>query len=244
MKAHIKKYTLAIVCPMANEQASAKQFTLDLLNRCAHFKSVIMFAILDNSCRDETLNIMRALALENSCLRVVWAPENRCVVDAYVRGYREALSSKADWVLEIDAGYSHTPDDLAHFLPHVRPETDCIFGSRFCPGGSISSSPLSRRIISRLGSISSRWLLGVRLSDMTSGYEMFSRETLQTVMDRGIASRGHFFQTEIKTYCNHMRCVEVPIQYQNASGNISQSALSDAVKGLLRLFALRLRGRL
>ncbi len=244
MEGHVKEYTLAIVCPMANEQASAKQFTLDLLNCCTHFKSVIMFVVLDHTCHDETLNIMRALALEISQLRVIWAPENRCVVDAYVRGYREALSSKADWVLEIDAGYSHAPDDLVHFLPHVRPEIDCIFGSRFCPGGSMSNSPFGRRLISRLGSTSSRCLLGVRLSDMTSGYEMFRRETLQAVMNRGIVSRGHFFQTEIKTYCRNTRCVEVPIHYQNASGNIPQSVLRDAVKGLLRLFVLRLKGRL
>jgi len=244
MAKQIKDYTLAIVCPMANEQNSAKQFTLDLLNRCACFKSVIMFTVLDNACRDETLNIMRSLALEEPRLRVIWAPENRCVVDAYVRGYREALASKMDWVLEIDAGYSHNPEDLVHFLPHVQSEIDCIFGSRFCPGGSISNSSFGRHIISRLGSISSSGLLGVNLSDMTSGYEMFSRETLQAVMDRGLVSRGHFFQTEIKTYCRDTRWVEVPIHYQNASGGIPRSALSDAVKGLLRLFALRLRGRL
>jgi len=229
---------------MANEEKSAKQFTLDLLSRCSRFKSIEMFAVLDNACHDETKNIIRALASDEPRLRVVWAPENRSVVDAYIRGYQEALASKADWILEIDAGYSHNPNDLAHFLPHIHPGTDCVFGSRFCPGGSISNSPLNRFIVSRLGSISSRWLLGMSLSDMTSGYEMFRRETLQAVMDRGIVSRGHFFQTEIKAYCRNTHWVEVPIHYQNASGNIPQAALNDAVRGLLRLFNSRLRGRL
>ncbi len=244
MEKQLKDYTLAIVCPMSNEQDSAKRFTLDLLNHCARFKSVSMFVIFDTVCHDETLNIMRSVACMEPRVQVIWAPENRSVVDAYVRGYREALASKADWILEIDAGYSHNPEDLTHFLTHMRLETDCIFGSRFCPDGSISHSPLSRRIISRLGSISSRWLLGVRLSDMTSGYEMFSRTALQIVMRRGIVSRGHFFQTEIKTYCRNMNWVEVPIQYQHASGSIPRSALNDAIKGLLRLFFLRLRGHL
>jgi len=244
MKKQLEDYSLAIVCPMANEQESARQFTLDLLSRCTSFKSIEMFAVLDNTCCDSTKTIMQALAFDEPRLHVVWAPENRSVVDAYMRGYQEALASKADWILEIDAGYSHSPNDLAHFFPHIHPGTDCVFGSRFCPGGSISNSSFKRLLVSKLGSISSRWLLGVNLSDMTSGYEMFSRETLQAVMDRGIVSRGHFFQTEIKAYCRKMRWVEVPIHYQNASGNIPQAALNDAIKGLLRLFSLRLRGRL
>jgi len=244
MKKQLENYTLAIVCPMANEQESARQFTLDLLNRCSGFKSIEMFAVLDNTCRDDTKTIMQALACDESRLHVIWAPENRSVVDAYMRGYQETLASKADWILEIDAGYSHSPDDLTHFFPHIHPETDCVFGSRFCPGGSISNSSFERLLISKLGSISSRWLLGVHLSDMTSGYEMFRRETLQAVVDRGIVSRGHFFQTEIKAYCRNMRWVEVPIHYQNASGHVPQAALNDAFKGLLRLFSLRLRGLL
>jgi len=158
MEKQLEHCSLAIVCPMANEQDSAEQFTLGLLSRCNHFRSVTMFAVLDHICHDETLNIMRTLARKEPRLQVVWAPENRCVVDAYVRGYQEALASKADWILEIDAGYSHQPDDFIHFLPHIHSEIDCIFGSRFCPGGSISNSSSSRLIVSKLGSMVSRLL--------------------------------------------------------------------------------------
>lgn len=240
----VKEYTLAIVCPMANERETAEDFTRDLLNQCSCFKAVDMFAILDQASRDGTKEIMEALARQDSRIHVVWSPENRNVVDAYIRGYHEALNSGADWILEIDAGYSHDPKDIKHFIPHIHPDIDCIFGSRFCEGGAISNSSTQRFLISRIGSISSRWLLGTRLNDMTSGYEMFSRKALQAVLDRGICSQGHFFQTEIKAYCKNMRYVEVPIHYQNASGTIPGFVLLDAIKGLIRLFSMRLRGQL
>ncbi len=213
MNQKLEHYTLAIVCPMANEQDSAEQFTRELLACCDSFKSVTMFAILDNACRDKTLSIMQSMAKDEPRLKVVWAPENRCVVDAYLRGYREAIAHKPDWVLEIDAGYSHNPKDIENFLPYIRPDMDCIYGSRFCQGGVISNNPLTRHLISKFGSAVSRLLLGVPMADMTSGFEIFSRPTLEAVMARGIVSRGHFFQTEIKAYLRNMRCVEVSIHY-------------------------------
>ena len=80
---------------------------------------------------------------------------------------------------------------------------------------------------------------------MTSGFEMFSRKTLSWVLDdRGIASRGPFFQTEIKTYCRNLKITELPIHYRAASHNIGKSALKDSFKNLFRLWKLKRRGEL
>ena len=74
---------------------------------------------------------------------------------------------------------------------------DCVFGSRFIKGGSMPDSTLRRKLISRGGSILANFLLGTKLKDMTSGFELFSSSALQMVVDKGIISKGHFFQTEI-----------------------------------------------
>ena len=79
---------------------------------------------------------------------------------------------------------------------------------------------------------------------MTSGFELFSRETLCMVLDRGIHSRAHFFQTEIKTYCRNLKFVEVPITYRSASPRLGLSALKEAFRQLWRLFQLRLKEQL
>ena len=84
---------LGIVCPMANEEASAALFVHEVLAQCGpfQFKSVTFFAVLDYQSQDKTLQILNDRQKEEPSLRIVWAPENTCVADAYVRGYREAL---------------------------------------------------------------------------------------------------------------------------------------------------------
>jgi dolichol-phosphate mannosyltransferase len=237
---------LGIVCPMANERATAVRFVTSLLRQCDALQvaPVRLFVVLDRKSTDGTRELLEALRPSEPRLRLVWAPENRCVVDAYVRGYREALAAGCQWILEIDAGYSHQPEDLPAFMEKLPQGYDCVFGSRFCAGGQVSETPWQRRLLSRGGTWLANLLLGTRLRDMTSGYQLFSRPALEGVLARGIQSRGHFFQTEVKAYCRRLRVVEVPIHYRAASNSVNSRVLKDAFANLWRLFGLRLSGKL
>ncbi|HYJ88456.1 MAG TPA: glycosyltransferase [Pyrinomonadaceae bacterium] len=238
--------SLGVVCPMANESKSAVRFVMEVLATCNRFsfKSVNFFAIVDNVSTDNTRALLDTLSGTEPQLHVVWAPENRNVVDAYTRGYREALGGQCDWILEIDAGYSHQPADIPQFFAEMSKGYDCVFGTRFAKGGSVLETSPQRRLISYGGSIVTNLFLGTRLSDMTSGFELFSRPALQKIIERGIKSRGPFFHTEIKTYCRGLRWVEVPIHYRAASHNITSASLKDAFASLWRLFRLRITGGL
>lgn len=235
---------LGVVCPMANEGAEAVRFTEAVLKQLPDVGTVRFFAVFDHANRDDSLDWMRAYAADEPRLTVVWAPENRCVVDAYMRGYREALAAGSDWILEIDAGFSHSPDDIPKFLDAMEQGWDCVFGSRFMPGGGISNSARHRYMVSRGGTILANLLLGTSQTDMTSGFQLFRRDVLEMILERGIVSRAHFFQTEMKTYCRKLRLVEVPIHYQAASPRLGSSAVGDAFHHLFRLFRLRLKGEL
>jgi dolichol-phosphate mannosyltransferase len=237
---------LGIVCPMANEEATATSFVDELLRECKvqGFNSVTLFVVLDQVSKDRTRELLENSAQRHSDLKLIWAPENRCRVDAYVAGYRAAIQAGCDWILEIDGGFSHQPADANQFFTKMLEGYDCVFGSRFCPGASSSRRPLSRYLLSRGGTLVSNLLLGTRLKDMTSGYELFTRDMLQHVLDRGIRSRGVFFQTEIKAYCRNFRVAESPIQYRNPSPTVRRPDLTDSFSNLWRLFRLRLRERL
>ncbi len=226
---------------MANERETAVRFVREVLAACEpfRFKSVTFFAVLDGVSRDGTVELLRELEHSVPQLRVVWAPENRCVVDAYLRGYREALDAGCDWVLEIDAGYSHQPSDIPRFFEKMGEGFDCVFGTRFGRGGRISDSSLKREVISRGGTFLTNLLLGTKLSDMTSGFELFSRAALEHVLERGVNSRGHFFQTEIKAHCHSFGVAEVPIHYRAASDSVNNNVLKDAFVNLWRLFRAR-----
>jgi dolichol-phosphate mannosyltransferase len=226
---------------MANEADSAEAFVQSALSNCSGFLETRFFAVLDNSSSDNTFDILRGLAVFTQCLEVVWSPENTCIVDAYVRGYREALAWGADWILEVDAGFSHDPAAMPTFFARMAEGNDCVFGSRFAAGGAITDTSLWRRIVSRGGSMLANVLLGTHFSDMTSGYEMFTRQALVRVLDQGIQSKAHFFQTEIKFHCRNCRVAEVPIIYRTANKTLPSGALREAFVQLWRLFLRRLQ---
>ena len=235
---------LGIVCPMANERSTAVEFVNSVLEQCKEFESAKFFAVFDNACKDGTFDLLKGLQSELPELEVIWAPENRCVVDAYMRGYRAALDADCDWILEIDASFSHQPSEIPQFFDKMAQGYDCVFGSRFCKGGKFTDAPFSRRLISRWGSVLTNLLLGTKLRDMTSGFEIFASAALRKVLDKGIQSRGHFFQTEIKVYCRNLRIAEVPIHYCAPSQNVNAAVIMDAFSNLFRLFGKRLAGNL
>lgn len=242
--AELAQLYLGVVCPMANEGDEAIRFVDAVLAQTEEFGDVTFFVILDRATKDNTRELLDAHAIREHRLRVVWAPENKGLVDAYIRGYREAVEAGCDWILEIDAGFSHDPADIPKFWAVMRQGYDVAFGTRFALGGQIIDSSTKRYWVSKGGSALSNLLLGTRLADMTSGFELFSRDALKMVLDRGIQSRAHFFQTEIKTYCRKLKVAEVPITYRSASPRLGNTALKDAFKQLWRLFRMRLSGQL
>jgi dolichol-phosphate mannosyltransferase len=233
---------LGIVCPMANEAATAVAFVDAVLAECHRypFRSVQLFVVVDTVSRDQTRGLLEGHQESCSQLRVVWAPENQGVADAYVRGYREALAEGSDWILEIDAGFSHSPADIGTFVETmVSSAVDCVFGSRFISGGA-NHGTLRRRLISRAGTALTNTLLGTRLSDMTSGFQLFSRAALEGVLANGIRAKGPFFQTEMKTSCRRLRVAEIPIEYSAGSHRVGQRAITESLITLFRLFRRRL----
>ena len=236
---------LAVVCPMANEAETAERFVLDVLSNCRQypFATVTFHAVLDKASRDGTLDLLRNLARTVPELNVIYAPENANVVDAYRRGYAEAWGRGADWILEIDAGYSHRPDQISRLLDRIPDGIDCVFSTRFARGGTYEGGLSRRYLVSRIGGWLARMLLGVRGTDLTSGFQLFSRTSMQRILDHGLRSQGAFFQTEIKTYLRGMRSAEVPITYRPTAQAVRPSAIQDALLVLLLMFVQRLLPR-
>jgi len=166
----------------------------------------------------------------------VWAPENRCVVDAYFRGYREAYAAGAEWILEMDGGLSHLPEEIPRFIEAMEAGVDFAAGSRFIDGSNYHESRFARWLTSRGGTWVSNFLLGTKMKDMTSGFECFSREAMKRVLDHGVKSKAHFFQTEIRYLMHQLKWVEVPITYSCPSKSVGQNSLKDALKSLWALW--------
>jgi dolichol-phosphate mannosyltransferase len=229
---------LAVVCPMANERATAEAFIRDVLAQCRRFffRKIAFYAVIDLASRDDTYALLISLRGTIRELRVIFAPENRTVVDAYLKGYRAALDGGADWVLEIDAGFSHRPEDIPVFFETMAQGYDCVFATRFSHNGQFAKKGLWRWAVSYFGTLITNALLGTRLHDMTSGFELFTRDALTWILQQGIRSRGPFFQTEIKAFAHQLRITEVPITYIPTNPRLMKGALQDALIQLFRLY--------
>ncbi len=230
---------------MANEAATAIRFVDAVLAECEAYEleSVTLFVILDTVSRDDTRKLLASHRAVQPQLRVIWAPETQGVADAYVRGYREAIAAGCDWILEIDGGFSHEPTDIGVFLEAMASGNDCVFGSRFREGGE-NLGTLRRRIISRGGTALTNLLLGTKLTDMTSGFQLFTQDALETVLANGIRSKGPFFQTEMKVHCRNLRVEEIPIHYNAGSHGVGRRAITESLVTLFKLFRRRLVGDL
>src|SRR5579862_2952845 len=237
--------SLGAVCPMANEAERAVEFVDAVLAECSRFRfrEVTMFVVVDRVSRDDTRAVLERHGELRPELRVVWAPETRGVADAYVRGYREALAAECDWILEIDAGFSHDPADIGAFFRAMEAGRDCVFGSRFLAEGR-NLATRRRRFVSRGGTVLTNALLGTELTDMTSGFQLFTRDALEHALARGVRSEGPFFQTELKAHCRNLRVAEVPITYNAGSDAVGRKAIAESLLQLSRLLVARATGRL
>lgn len=220
---------LGVVTPLANEEQTIDEFLQRVTAQLGPEDRV--FCVLDNVSKDQTrARIERASAVDPR-IALVWAPENRCVKDAYFRGYREALDANCRWILEMDGGLSHLPEQIPQFIQAMESGVDYAAGSRFCRGGKFEGK-FSRRCVSWGGTMLSNLLLGTRMKDMCSGFECFTHDALRYVVDRGVTSRAHFFQTEIRFLLRERKWVEVPITYHGPPNGVPGASISEALRTL------------
>jgi dolichol-phosphate mannosyltransferase len=235
------KIDFAVVVPMANESADFEPFISSLKRTLDKLQGGNIYFIIDNVSKDNTLELCNELALSDPRFHTVWAPENRNVVDAYLRGYSEALRNGHHYILEMDAGLSHDPSVLPVFLEALQGGYDCAFGSRFIKGGNIIDSSWKRTFLSRGGTLLSNVLLGTKMHDMTSGYQGFTADTVRKFLNYRLLSKAHFYQTELRYLLREKSYLEIPIQYRAPSPSVNQKVVFDSIGVLMHYFLLRLR---
>lgn len=233
----------AIVIPMANEEPDFEPFITKLKPALDASGGGRVFLIVDRVSRDNTLALCRSLEEKDRRFTAVWAPENRNVVDAYIRGYKEALNVNCRFIIEMDAGLSHDPASIPVFLRYLEGGYECVFGSRFIGGGSMGDSPWKRRWLSKTGTLLSNVLLGTTLHDMTSGYQGFTREVVEKFVSYPLLSKAHFYQTEIRYLLRKRKSIEIPISYRAPSPRVSEKAVKNSLTTLLHYFILRITFR-
>ena len=222
-----------IVMPVANEESTMGQILDDILE--LPYDNLYIYPVVDSYSKDRTEEIIREREKMSDRVKCIFYQESTGVISCYLEGFRQALADGAERILEMDGGGSHLPAEIPQFLEKMEEGYDCVWGSRFMEGGSMKEQPLYRRILSQGGTFLSNFVLGTRLKDMTSGFEGFQREVLESMNLDSFLSTGHMYQTEMRFYCRNLRTIEVPIHYVGTASSLKGSSVTEALKLLFQL---------
>jgi dolichol-phosphate mannosyltransferase len=223
---------LGVVTPLGNERGSIDAFMDEVLQYLGPDDR--WYCIFDSVSTDGTRAAVENRSQSDERVVSVWAPQGRCVVDAYFAGYEAAYRAGCQWILEMDAGFSHRPAQIPEFIAAMEAGYDYAGGSRFMPGGA-HRSPWTRRCLSYGGSVLARLILGSQMTDMTSGFECFSRPAMEYVLQRRVRSRANFFQTEIRHMMHRFKWKEIPIVYVNDQTRVGRRAIGESFRILAQM---------
>jgi dolichol-phosphate mannosyltransferase len=199
--------------------------------------------VVDDGSPDGTGEIADRLARGHGWVRVLHRAEKGGIGPAYLAGFRHALDRGAGYLLEMDSDFSHDPRDLARLLAAVHAGADLALGSRYVPGGGVRDWGFLRRLISEGGSTYARWVLGLRVRDLTGGFKCFRREVLEAIHFDGVRSQGYAFQVELtyRAVRAGFNVVEVPIVFRDRERGQSKMSWRIAVEAVWLVPRLRLR---
>jgi len=160
---------------------------------------------------------------------------------AYVHGFKWALKHQYDYIFEMDADFSHNPNDLEKLYDACKfGSYDVAIGSRYVTGVNVVNWPLSRVLLSYFASVYVRMITGMQIQDATAGFICYRRNVLEGINLKKIKFVGYAFQIEMKyrAYAKKYKIVEVPIIFTDRTkgqSKMSNSIIKEAVFGVLAL---------
>jgi dolichol-phosphate mannosyltransferase len=204
--------------------------------------------VVDDGSPDGTGAIADRIAAEHGWMEVLHRSEKNGIGPAYLAGFRHALDRGAGYVMEMDSDFSHDPADLSRLLAaadesSVGGGADLALGSRYVPGGGVTDWGLLRRFISEGGSTYARWVLGLKVRDLTGGFKCFRREVLEAIHFDSVRSHGYAFQVELtyRAVRAGFRVVEVPIVFRDRQRGQSKMSWRIALEAMWLVPRLRFR---
>jgi dolichol-phosphate mannosyltransferase len=197
----------------------SKEFTIDLL-------------IIDDNSPDKTAQIAQSLDVVG--LTILMRDKKTGLGPAYLAGFKQGLTGKYDYFVEMDADLSHQPEQLIDLL-QAADEMTLVIGTRWIPGGSVVNWPIGRKLISRLGTWYASFILKLPYQDLTSGYRVLPRELIEKLNFNEIQTKGYGFQIEIalKAVDSGFQIKQVPITFIERENGQSKMSLWIILEALI-----------
>ena len=227
-----------VIIPTYNEKENIEAITRKVFSLEGEFHILV----IDDGSPDGTALIVKKLQEEfPERLHLIERSGKQGLGTAYLTGFRWSLDQGYDYVFEMDADFSHNPDDLLRLYATCAKEGgDLAVGSRYCNGVSVVDWPIGRIIMSYYASAYVRTVLGMKVFDTTAGFVCYSRKVLETIDLDAIQMKGYGFQIEMKytAYRLGFKIREVPIIFINrqlGTSKMSSGIFGEAFWGVIKL---------
>ncbi len=251
---HLKMKNLVII-PTYNEKENVEAIIRAVTGLNAELKdgrkASFEVLIIDDGSPDGTADIVKRLMEDefSGRLHIIQRTGKLGLGTAYITGFKWAIEHRYDYIFEMDADFSHNPNDVPRLLEAVASEgNDVAVGSRYITGVNVVNWPIGRVLMSYYASAYVRTVLGISLRDTTAGFVCYRREVLETIDLDNIHFKGYAFQIEMKYTALRLgfKVKEVPVIFVNrelGTSKMSGGIFGEAFFGVIRLRFMTFRAR-
>ena len=235
-----------VIIPTYNEKENIEAIVRKVFSLPVEFHILV----IDDGSPDGTAGIVKGLQAEfPGQLHLLERSGKQGLGTAYLAGFRWSLDKGYDYVFEMDADFSHNPDDLLRLYSACAEHgADVAVGSRYCNGVSVVDWPIGRIIMSYYASAYVRGVLNMKVYDTTAGFVCYSRKVLETIDLDAIQMKRYGFQIEMKYTAHRLgfKIKEVPIIFTNrqlGTSKMSSGIFGEAFWGVIKLRFRKIKGR-
>ena len=235
-----------VIIPTYNERENIE----NILRKVLLLKKDFHALIVDDGSPDGTAEIVKKLMKEFEGRLFLEERKGKMGLGtAYIHGFKWAIARKYDYIFEMDADFSHNPDDLIRLYNACANEgADVAIGSRYVAGGKVKNWPIGRILMSYFASVYVRLVLWINIRDTTAGFKCYRRKVLESIDLDLIKFMGYAFQIEMKYTAIKLgfKVVEVPITFidrKEGTSKMSSGIFKEAFLGVLQMKFSNIKAR-
>ena len=226
-----------VIIPTYNEKENIEK----IIRKVRSLEGDFHVLVIDDGSPDGTAGIVKSMMGEfEGSLFLIERSGKLGLGTAYLTGFRWALERGYEFITEMDADFSHNPDDLIRLIDACKGGGDVVVGSRYCKGISVVNWPIDRVLMSYFASKYVRFILGINVCDTTAGFVCYRRKVLEAIDLDMVKMKGYGFQIEMKytAYKLGFNIVEVPVIFVDRTEGVSKmssSIFGEAFWGVMGL---------
>ena len=233
-----------VIIPTFNELENIRKLIPAVLSQ----DESIHLLIVDDGSPDGTGTYVEVESKKNDRIHILKREKKMGLGTAYLAGFKYALQNGYDFIFEMDADFSHDPNELKNFLIAIK-ENDLVLGSRYINGVRVLNWPMTRLLLSFFASVYTRLITGLPVRDATGGFKCFRRKVLESIDLDKIKSNGYSFQIEMtfKAYSKGFKINEIPIVFTDrvkGKSKMSKKIVREAVTMVWKLRLQHMFGKL